>query len=287
MGKEKGLGVLIGAIVAGAIGVGTAVNGIINKKQAKRINDNAAKIKNEAIERYNVSYNSTCGTLDKLGQLRLEVINSFNRFSDNMEKLQGRPEFKNNYAKDYKMSSITIKDFKVLSSNIQDAISTAGGAAVGTLAGLAAFGTAAVIVAPTLLGGGFVLCIRGHSLKKKAIANEAEAIQLNNDINQVTNFYNELTKTTNYFLIKINYVYQKYFEYLEAFEQILRVNKYWDCFSDFQKKQTENLVMLAKILYDMCKVELVIKDTANETEIINYKGINSIVREIETKVQYI
>lgn len=286
MGKEKGLlGVL--AIIAGLVGVGAATKGVVDKKQANRINNNAARIKNEAIARYNASYSSTCSVLDKLGQRKLDVIHSFNRFSDNMEKLQGRPEFKSNYAKDYKISSISIKDFKVLSSNLQLAISTAGGTAAGALVGLAAFGTAAIIASQAILCGGVVLCARGHSLKKKAIANEAEAIQLKEDVNKVVNFYNEIAKVSDYFLTKLNYVFQKYVEYLEAFEQTLRFTKYWNSFSDFQKTQTENLVMLAKILYDMCKVELIVKDAATKSEKVNYDEIIVMVRQIEAKVQNI
>ena len=83
------------AVVAGLTGVGTGIHGGVKMKEA---NDTmkAAKSKQErAVKKFESNNQETTKSMDKLGKKELEILNSFEKFSNVLEKIQGRPEFKN------------------------------------------------------------------------------------------------------------------------------------------------------------------------------------------------
>lgn len=79
-----------------------------------------------------------------------------------------------------------------MSADFQMVISGLGGAGVVVLAGLAAFGVGSIITAPAMIGTGAVLCIKGGSLKKKAIENKKQAKELAKSVDEVVTYYAEL-----------------------------------------------------------------------------------------------
>ena len=83
------------AVVAGLTGVGTGIHGGVKMKEA---NDTmkAAKSKQErAVKKFESNNQETTKSMDKLGKKELEILNSFEKFSNVLEKIQGRPEFEN------------------------------------------------------------------------------------------------------------------------------------------------------------------------------------------------
>ena len=48
----------------------------------------------------------------------------------------------------------------------------------------------------------------------------------------------------------------------------------WNNFSDEEKIMTENTVLLVNLLYQMCKVQIVLKKSDDEINTINYEDMN-------------
>ena len=81
------------AVVAGVAGVGAAANGIVKMKDANDTMD-AAKYRHEQnVKRFEKENKNTINDMDKLGKLELEILQSFNEFSDVFELIKNRPTF--------------------------------------------------------------------------------------------------------------------------------------------------------------------------------------------------
>ena len=82
-------------------------------KSANDTMKNAEAQHERNIERFNKKSESANKSMDDLGKLELEILNSFDEFSNTIEKIQNRPQFKE-YNKDVIMieadnSMITIE----------------------------------------------------------------------------------------------------------------------------------------------------------------------------------
>ena len=77
------------AIVAGFTGTVAA-----KKKEAKDISESAQRLHEINIERLKMTREETECAMDEVGKLELDILNSFEAFSDTLEKIQSRPEFK-------------------------------------------------------------------------------------------------------------------------------------------------------------------------------------------------
>ena len=119
--------------VAAAAGAGFGV-------RAKKVNKKAMAIRDEALSAFQES-NSICeSVLGKLGDLQIEIIDTFDIFIEAIEKIQHRPEGLKN-----KLSRVTLPEYKqeelkALSNDLQMALAGAGGAVAGVGVGAAAFG---------------------------------------------------------------------------------------------------------------------------------------------------
>lgn len=76
----------------------------------------------------------------------------------------------------------------------------------------------------------------------------------------------------------VNSIYQKHLDELKRIVDICG-HKDWSIFTIEEKKVTENTVLLVGLLYNMCKIELVLK-TENESE-INIINADAIHKSIE------
>ena len=150
------------------------------------------------------------------------------------------------------------------------AIGGVGGAGVGALAGLAAFGAGAIVAAPAMIGAGLVLCVKGYGLKKKAVENKRQAKEMMASVDEIVAFYAELRKAANTYRESVSSVYKVYTEHLNRVEAILMTKTAWKEFTRKEKKTVENTVLLARLLYEMTKVTLVVKqDDEEKLEKIN------------------
>lgn len=266
-------GVIVGAAAIGGAGAGA---GIFNAHKAKKINRQALDIQQNALERHEQAYQETQAVLALLGEVEKDAIDSFVHFADTMERIQGRPKFKSNIFSTVKLPNYEPEEIKNLSAEVRMAIDGVVGAGVGGLAGLAAFGAGAgaLVAAPAMALGGVVLCVKGFGLKKKAIENKRQAKQMEKIVDEIVAFYAELRKAADSFRGSVTAVYSRYAEGLQHVEDTLTIKTVWKQFSREEKKNVENTVLLARLLYEMTQTKIVVRqekedrlETVNTAEI--------------------
>lgn len=168
------LPLIIGGIaaIAGAAGVGAGVHGGIKMKDA---NDamTAARIKHErALELFNKRNTETTDLMDSIGTQELEILSSFDDFSNVIEKIQGRPEFKT-YSKDgIDLPEYEGEELKKVSAGAGALLGGVGGAAAGTAGGFAAAGatTAAITAIGTASTGTAISTLSGAAATNAVLA---------------------------------------------------------------------------------------------------------------------
>lgn len=266
-------GVIVGAAAIGGAGAGA---GIFNAHKAKKINRQALDIQQNALERHEQAYQETQAVLALLGEVEKDAIDSFVHFADTMERIQGRPKFKSNIFSTVKLPNYEPEEIKNLSAEVRMAIDGVVGAGVGGLAGLAAFGAGAgaLVAAPAMALGGVVLCVKGFGLKKKATENKRQAKQMEKSVDEIVAFYAELRKAADSFRGSVTAVYSRYAEGLQRVEDTLTTKIVWKQFSREEKKNVENTVLLARLLYEMTQTKIVVRqekedrlETVNTAEI--------------------
>ena len=162
----------IGAFVAGACGVGSGVHGAVKMKEANDTMKAADSRHQENIDKFDNESNLTNKSMDALGALELEILKSFENFSDTIEKIQNRPQFK-----EYKQDGVELpkydkEELKNVSVGAGVLLGGLGGAAVGTAGGFAAAGaaTTAVMALGTASTGTAIASLRGVAATNATLA---------------------------------------------------------------------------------------------------------------------
>ena len=269
-------GAIIGAVGIGAAGAGA---GIFNAHKAKKINRQALDIQQAAIEKHEQAYQETQTVLAELGEVEKAAIDSFAHFADTMERIQGRPKMKSNIFSAVKLPNYEPEEIKALSAELRMAIDGVVGAGVGGLAGLAAFGAGAgaLVAAPAMVGVGVVLCVKGFGLKNKAVKNRRQAKQMAESVDKIVAFYSDLQKAADSFRGSVAAVYRKYAEGLLRVEDTLSTKTIWKQFSREEKKNVENTIMLARLLYEMTQTKIVVRqEKEDKLESVNTAEISKL-----------
>ena len=272
-------GVIVGAAAIGGAGAGA---GIFNAHKAKKINRQALDIQQNALERHEQAYPETQAVLALLGEVEKDAIDSFVHFADTMERIQGRPKFKSNIFSTVKLPNYEPEEIKNLSAEVRMAIDGVVGAGVGGLAGLAAFGAGAgaLVAAPAMALGGVVLCVKGFGLKKKATENKRQAKQMEKSVDEIVAFYAELRKAADSFRGSVTAVYSRYAEGLQHVEDTLTIKTVWKQFSREEKKNVENTVLLARLLYEMTQTKIVVRqEKEDKLETVNTAEIAKLQKQ--------
>lgn len=160
------------AAVAGVAGVGSGIHGGVKMKEA---NDTmkAAKSKQErAVALFDKRNSETTELMDSIGKQELEILNSFNIFSDIIEKIQGRPEFKAYNREGVNLPDYEAEELKKVSAGAGVLLGGIGGAAVGTAGGFAAAGatTSAVMALGTASTGTAISSLSGVAATNATLA---------------------------------------------------------------------------------------------------------------------
>lgn len=165
-----------------------------------------------------------------------------------------------------------------------------GGGAIAAGGGGIALGT--MILGATTLGvgilvGGIVFSVVGYSLSNKADEAHAQTEKAESEINKICTYLTQLAETAQQYyasLTKVNDIYQRHIERLTtAIEK--STSKKWSDFSDEEKLNIENTVLLVRLLYSMCKVKLVLASEA-ETE-VNQVNSEEVERSITNANRFI
>ncbi len=165
-----------------------------------------------------------------------------------------------------------------------------GGGAVAAGGGGMALGSA-VLGAATLgvgfLVGGVIFNVTGSSISDKADEAWSQMKKAEKEIDKICTYLDELRDIAYQYMLSVEKVEKLYNYNLNRLENTLMTKTNWNYFSDEEKLTTENTILLVGLLYNMCKVELVLKsNNENELNEINkvkideiIKGANDFIRE--------
>lgn len=162
----------IGAAIAGVTGVGTGIRGAVKMKDANdtmKFSDSRHRANIEKFERESMSASKS---MDYLGELELQILKGFDDFSNTIEKIQNRPQFKV-----YNKDGITLpkydkEELKNVAVGAGVILGGLGGAAVGTAGGFAAAGatTSAVMALGTASTGTAIATLSGAAATGSTLA---------------------------------------------------------------------------------------------------------------------
>ena len=149
-----------------------------------------------------------------------------------------------------------------------------GGVAAGTaVLGATTFGVG-------LLVGGVIFNFTGRKLSSKADEAWDEMIKAEKQINKICYYFIELRRNANKYIKTLNSVNRIYKEHLEFMRNTINILGHtdWNTYALEEKVMVENTTILVQLLYNMCKVELVLK-SKNENDIneINKLEINKSI----------
>lgn len=148
----------------------------------------------------------------------------------------------------------------------------------GMAAGTAALGAATLGVG--LLVGGIIFSFTGGKLSDKADEAWAQMKKAEEKINTICNYLVDLRSTSNQYyetLFKVNEIYQRHLDGLKNIVTTLRHTD-WNTFTLEERELTENTVLLVGLLYNMCKVELVLKsENENDVNTINKTAVKNSI----------
>lgn len=148
----------------------------------------------------------------------------------------------------------------------------------GMAAGAAALGAATLGVG--LLVGGIIFNFTGGKLSDKADEAWAQMKKAEDKINTICKYLVELRSTSNKYyetLSRVNGIYHKHLNSLQSMVTMLGRTD-WNTFTPEEKKLTENTVLLVGLLYNMCKVELVLKsEDENDINTINKTAVEKSI----------
>ena len=160
------------AALAAVGGVGSGIHGAVKMKDANDTMKAADSRHKKNIARFEDTSEITNKAMDKLGALELEILHSFNDFSDTIEKIQNRPQFKE-YSKDgVNLPKYDKEELKSVSVGAGVLLGGLGGAAVGTAGGFAAAGatTSAVMALGTASTGTAIASLSGVAATNATLA---------------------------------------------------------------------------------------------------------------------
>lgn len=315
----------IAAGIAAVGGVGSGISGAVKMKDANDTMESAKRKMENSQDRVKRSDKEATASMDKLGTLELNILSSFQEFSDIIERIQNRPQFKDIEINGVKLPKYDPTDIKKVSIGAGVLAGGLGGAALGTAGGFAAAGatTAAVMALGTastgtaiaslsgaaatnatlaalgggaiaaggggialgttilgastlgvgLLVGGVIFNITGSKLSDKADEAWRQAKKAEEEADRICKYLNELKSTADNYERHLERVNGIYSAYLNSLKLTVMYNGKtdWNMFTDTEKKTVENTVMLVALLYEMCKVKLVLKsDDNNVINKVNY-----------------
>lgn len=162
----------IAAAVAGVVGVGTGISGAADMMDASDTMKLAESKHKRNLEKFENQSRKTNGDMDNLGSLELEILKSFESFSEVFEKIKNKPEFKEYHRNGVKLPKYDGEELKKVSVGAGVLLGGIGGAALGTAGGFAAAGatTVAVMALGTASTGTAIASLSGAAATNATLA---------------------------------------------------------------------------------------------------------------------
>lgn len=157
-----------------------------------------------------------------------------------------------------------------------------GGMALGTtVLGAATLGVG-------LLIGGVIFGITGGKISSDAKKAQEEIEKETQQTEEICNYLLDLQGTANRYGRKLDEVGSMYHEYMEKLKWmvVMRGRADWDWYTEPEKQLVNNTALLVKLLYDMCKVELVQKSEEEDAmNTINTTGLEEQYQKVEQVIE--
>lgn len=135
------------AVAAGVAGVGAGIKGAVDMADANDTLNRAKKRDEENQQRYKNVDAKACNAMDRLGALEINVLASFKKFSEAIEKVKNRPTFADINKENVNIPKFDAQDLEQASVGAGILVGGISGAALGTLGGYAAAGATTAAVA--------------------------------------------------------------------------------------------------------------------------------------------
>lgn len=141
-----------------------------------------------------------------------------------------------------------------------------------------------------LLIGGVIFNISGSHIKGKAekALKQVEANEQKG--NQIVSYLKRLQTVADRYdsaLMRVNTVYERYLNSFKSFMDSFDCNEVdWNTLSNNQKIVVENVVLLVGLLYEMCKVQIVSKNTDRSgLNSINHDAVNGSIYKADKALE--
>ena len=277
--------------IAGAKGLKDTVKGVKKMKKAKGIAKKAETRHEENLQRFQMKHSATQSSVDRLGTKELEIIESFEQFSELIEIIQNKPKFKEYQTEKVHLPAYDAAKIKKISTTAATAIAALKGAALGAAGSFALNGAAVVLpmIGGAAFAGGIVsplihgalLNKAGKDLLKKANRAWDQMEAAEKEIDRICVFLDELKITSDTYLSALSDVEKVYRKYLQTMSGIIHTDMKtnWNMFTQAEQVVVENTVLLVQLLYKMCQVNLIVSDQS-ETE-FNEVNISDIKESVE------
>lgn len=153
-----------------------------------------------------------------------------------------------------------------------------GGMALGTtVLGAATLGVG-------LLIGGVIFGITGGKISSDAKKAQKEIEKETQQTEEICNYLLDLQGTANRYGRKLDEVGSMYYVHMEKLKWmvVMQGRADWDWYTEPEKQLVNNTALLVKLLYDMCKVELVQKSEEEDAmNTINTTGLEEQYQKVE------
>ena len=160
------------AIAAGAKGATDGVKGGVKIKKASDTMKAAKERQESAIALFKKENESTVSLMDKVGETEMKILDTFDDFSDLIEKIQGRPKFEKIEKAGVVIEEYKAEELKNVSAGAGLLLGGLGGSAAGTAGGFAAAGatTSAVMALGTASTGTAIGSLSGVAATNATLA---------------------------------------------------------------------------------------------------------------------
>lgn len=135
-----------------------------------------------------------------------------------------------------------------------------------------------------LLIGGVIFGITGGKISSDAKKAQKEIEKETQQTEEICNYLLDLQGTANRYGRKLDEVGSMYHEHMEKLKWmvVMQGRADWDWYTEPEKQLVNNTALLVKLLYDMCKVELVQKSEEEDAmNTINTTGLKEQYQKVE------
>ena len=132
-----------------------------------------------------------------------------------------------------------------------------------------------------LLVGGVIFSITGKKLSDKADQAWSQMLQAEEEINKICDYLVELDNVAGQYFLTMTSIQESYVKQLSNLTTLVTVSnrRDWNMYTNEEKLLVENTALLVKLLYAMCKVQLVKKSGEDDLNRINYSEIDNVLNE--------